>query len=1090
MPALLTLADVRKAWDARDPRLVMLLEQLIQQPPPKPDKPVPREARTFDKFLSSLRDWQYRKKTRDEQAHHRLEYLKALEAPAADPPLPDKFRAHEVIDALWQSDDPLARDYLLRIVAAVPVAYGPWKAIKKVFKEAEAKLDTEVYGAIAARIDTAFAGGAGGGYGVTRVNGATLGYCARRAWRFLRKVAVQLPATYPDVACDFLIHYADNTNWRGTWVFNHILFHETKKYGRGRFNFGWRENPDPAGLKHRAYGDLWKRSHRPLFSLLDRAKSDPVRAFAIAALKTDFREKLRDTEPAWVVRLIGVPSRAIHDFVVWILQNVPKFEQGAFRSLGLHDGVLKLFDSPSPQAREYAADYARTHARDLGVDELIRLANNDNEKVRKLAFDLLGEKDPRTGVGLDAWGRLLETAHGTRFAADAITKHFGPKELTPDWFRGRLLSPSQAAFDFASKHLPKVHDLKALGPAFFVTLLKKFEPGTSNRGVPDYALKELARFDLGTIPPDDLRWLALYPATAAHVLGPFGWVATGKLKPQVLGMDFLKMVAFQPDWDTNPWLAAFKAANGPWAKELEFDEQRARHVLDWFRDVRKFTPAELGFDWLMRLVARSEPLYHDFASDRLIRTFAPADFAPREAAAGGEAGPKFDLAGATVSFTGKLASLSNAEFDAAVKAAGGKPAANVSPKLHYLVVGDSGSPFLGQGQKGAKHVKAEELNEAGANIRIISESMFLQLLSGAKTAASADAVLAGCERLWQLVVAPGPADAPVARFAREYVRRHHPEIGAKLDGRPVDPGSEIPQPFLTLDRVFPLFGETRKPLRDFALELAQYEFARWNPGVDRLVALAEGPFPDVRRFVARSLLADDTPPNRPFRLDATKLEASAVYRFCESNDEETRALGMELIRRQERLRVPEELFRLSESPDRKVRAFVIRALWAVYRDRGLTPGWKPPLPPKPTVGAKAKKDAEKAAAARGDGVPPRPERWPAEKPSLSEFLRRVLFEIPPGPPEKARDAAADDGGGPGAQPDRVVTAKPLPARRAKLDLVEVMRDLALEDRDFGEGILPLLDEFMRSRGVSERAACLVAVTRIRHKYPELKTGGA
>ena len=49
-----------------------------------------------------------------------------------------------------------------------------------------------------------------------------------------------------------------------------------------------------------------------------------------------------------------------------------------------------------------------------------------------------------------------------------------------------------------------------------------------------------------------------------------------------------------------------------------------------------------------------------------------------------------------------------------------------------------------------------------------------------------------------------------------------------------------------------------------------------------------------------------------------------------------------------------------------------------------------------------------------------------------------------------------------------------------------MRDLAIEDPEFASGILPLLEEFMTSRGVSERAACLVAVTRIRHKHPALK----
>ncbi|MBA4188822.1 MAG: hypothetical protein C0467_12560 [Planctomycetaceae bacterium] len=1087
MAAHLTLDDIRKAWDARDPRLIKLIEQLVTQPVPPPKTPVRKDALTFDTFLAHLKGYHYRKRTREEQAHYRVETLKALESADAEVPLADKLKVHEVIYALWQSDDPLARDYLLRIIATVPVVYGPWKALKRIFKEAEAKNDTEVYGAISARIDAA---SAGGGHG--KVSGATLAYCARRAWRYLRRVAVQLPATYPDAACDFLINYTDNTNWRNTWVYNHVLFHDTKKYGRNRFRFSYRDNPDPTSLKHRAYGDLWKRSHRPLFSLLDRAKSDPVRSFAISALKTDFREKLRETEPGWVIRLVGVPSAAIHDFVVWILQNVPKFEQGAFRTLGLHEYVLKLFDSPSQAAREYAANYARTHARDLSVDELIRLANNDNEKVRKLAFDLLGEKDPRTGVGLDAWGRLLETDHGSKFAADAITKHFGAKELTPEWFAGRLLSASDTAFEFASKLLPKTHNLKDLGPAFFIGLLRKYRQGDSNDEVADYATRELARFDLNAIDPEQLRWLALFPASADEV---FGWVHQNKLKPQTLGMDFLKMLAFQPDWDASAWLPPFKTANGNWAKELSFDEGKAGQILNWFRDVRKFTPPELGFDWLMRLVARSEPMYHDFASDRLIKTFVPADFAPRssapETSGAVAAASTVNLAGATVSFTGKLATMSNAEGDAMVKAAGGKPAANVSPKLHYLVVGDSGSPFLGTGEKGSKHLKAEELNAAGANIRIISESMFLRMLAGQSTgAAPADAVSAGCERLWQLLIAPGPADAPVGKFAREYVRHHHPDIGAKLNGKPVDPGADVPSSFLTPERVFPLFSESRKPLRDFALELAGFEFARWNPNVDHLVSMSEIPFMDVRRFVAKSLLAEDTPPNRPFRLDPAKLEASAVYRFCESNDEETRALGMELIKRQPRLRVPEELFRLSESPDRKVRAFVIRALWTVYRERGVTADWKPPPPPKPTVGAKAKKDAEKAAVARGEGVPHRPEQWPAQKPTLGEFLRRILFEIPPGRPEKSRDAV-DDGSEPGGDPnakkdEKVVSVKPLPARRAKLDLVEVMRDLGLEQKDFGGGILPLLDEFMTSRGPSERAACLVAVTRIRHKYPEFK----
>ena len=52
----------------------------------------------------------------------------------------------------------------------------------------------------------------------------------------------------------------------------------------------------------------------------------------------------------------------------------------------------------------------------------------------------------------------------------------------------------------------------------------------------------------------------------------------------------------------------------------------------------------------------------------------------------------------------------------------------------------------------------------------------------------------------------------------------------------------------------------------------------------------------------------------------------------------------------------------------------------------------------------------------------------------------------------------------------------------------MMRDLALEDSAFAAGVLPLLTEFMTSRGQSERAACLVAVTRIRHTHAALRIG--
>ncbi len=1059
------LAEVQQAWEARDPEVVSLITALAQAPDETPETPLREGAPTFERFLAEIRSPQFRKKSSTERARYRIEQLKALEAPTAEAPLPDRLRLHELILRLWEADDPFARRCLLEVIANVRLTYGPWRALKRIFKEAEARGDTEIYGALAARFDAAQADGQ------HSVSGATLAYLVRRAWRYLRRTGARLPAAYADYAADFLARYTDDTEWHRTWIFNHILYHETGQYQRTTFNL--RSFPGDV-VTNRAFADLWRRTPRPLFALLEQAHSDRVRSFAAEALKADFRAALREVEPAWVARLVAVGSAAVDDLVVWVLTNVPRFEQAAFRSLGLHEAVLRLFDSPSGAARTYAAGYARTHARDLPVSELVRLVDSSNPAVRTLALDLLPERDPRTGIGLDAWGKLLETRNGHELATNALRQHFGARELTPEWFKDRLLSKSPEAFRFARTLLPQIHPTQRLGPAFFAGLIDAIAD-TNARGARDvagFALEELARFDVNTLPAELLRRLLLHPLTRDRVCA---WVEGGRLKAQTVPLDFWKALAFQPSWDANPDVAALRREGPPWARALDFDETLADRALGWLGDVRRFSPTDLGFDWLMQLVDRSEPRYHDFAAEFMIKALRPADFAPSgpQAAAPAEAPTTAaDLSGLSFVFTGKMATMQRKDAEARVKQAGGAVASSVTKKLHYLVIGDEGSPLYSGGRKGDKQIKAEQLNAAGANIRIISETAFLRMLAGGTAPeAGADTTRAGCERLWEMAIAGGAGSARRGQFARKYILQHHPDIALAQTDRPVDPGAEIPADFLSFERVQPLFAETRKPLRDFAVELARWEFARWKPSGDAILALAELPHADVREFIAEALLAEDEPPKRRFRIDSETLAPESVYRFCESADAEVRKLGMQIIRRSSRLQVPEELFRLTESPDRLIRGFVVRALWSLYRDRGVTADWKPSLRPTSTVG-KTAKAAEPVS--RGPGVPHRPPQPPAGHQSLAQFLRRVLFEVP-----AARPA-------PLAETSTAARLKPLPARRAKLELIEVLRDFALEDAEFAAGVLPLLTELMTSRGPSERAACLVAVTRIRHTHPALE----
>ena len=81
MPSRIRLDDVRRAWEARDPELVGLVEALADQDDEPPKAPIREGAPTFAKLLAEIRSLPFRRKPLEEQAHYRVEQLKALEVP-------------------------------------------------------------------------------------------------------------------------------------------------------------------------------------------------------------------------------------------------------------------------------------------------------------------------------------------------------------------------------------------------------------------------------------------------------------------------------------------------------------------------------------------------------------------------------------------------------------------------------------------------------------------------------------------------------------------------------------------------------------------------------------------------------------------------------------------------------------------------------------------------------------------------------------------------------------------------------------------------------------------------------------------------
>lgn len=1055
-----TLPDIEKAWALKDPALVDYIVSLASQPDPEPDKPIRAEALTFQKFVNTIFSYHFLQKAPEEQKAWRIEQLGLLAADNAELPLSTRLQLHKMLLLLWTDKSPYARHVLLQVIARVPLVYGPWRALKHIFKAAEASDDYPLLGAIAARCDMALK---------HDFSHATLLYMRRRAWRYLRKLGNTLPAVYPEAATHFLAAYTDDTIWAQTWVANHIFYHETKDYDSVKFSD---ISPKTNRLDKRAFKATWQRSPEPLLRLLSMARAEPIRKYACDALKTDFAVMLRDVEAQWLLDLAHLPvcSHAIDNFLVWLLQNSPKLEQQQFRKLGLHAVVLSLLESNDKDALNYALQYAKTHARDLAVHELLRLALKPNQELVKLIHQLISERDARRELGLEAWGKLLALPAYSEFAAEALRKHFGRKELTPEWFQQLILN-SEAGLTFAKQYLLELHPAKTLGTAYFQDLLAGVDSDNyTHFEVVQFALQQLESLDLKELPSEFTQAALLNPQLTWKFRE---WIQNDLLKVRQLPLDFYQALAYEPDWYAHPFIQHLRNGHLTWARNLYFDASLAEQVRGWLSDVRRFSPVDLGFEWLMKLVNREEAAYHDFAVKLMIKAYIPADFVPKQAAVPTPIKREMhektiDLNNQSFLFTGKLSTMTRGEAEAKVTAAKGKNAGGVTAKLDYLVIGDEGSPLYGNGRKGSKQVSAEKLIAAGAPMKIISETAFLQMLAGEQREASADAALAGCNTLWSMAV--DKPDTPISKFAIQYLRYHHSELCLKLTDRPVDPGAEIPASFATFEQFKLLFNHAHPPLRNMALDYAHYEFARWTPAVTDLLYLSESKYGDVREFVTKALTETASQENRRYHVDASQLPADQVYAFCESRSANTRQLGMQIIQQHEQFQLPEALFQLTESPDRELRSFVVRILWALYRRYSTTTHWKPSLPVMANLSTVDKARRESALKKLGNGLPKRPENLPAAKDDLQQLLRRWLYEIPPGRLGN----------------ERLKThLKPLSASKAKKALIETFRDLALEDLEFAQLVLPLFKAFTRSNGLMEQSACLVAVTRLQQAYPAL-----
>ncbi|MCA9684001.1 MAG: hypothetical protein KC457_17505 [Myxococcales bacterium] len=329
---------------------------------------------------------------------------------------------------------------------------------------------------------------------------------------------------------------------------------------------------------------------------------------------------------------------------------------------------------------------------------------------------------------------------------------------------------------------------------------------------------------------------------------------------------------------------------------------------------------------------------------------------------------------------------------------------------------------------------------------------------------------AGLDRLWAMAAGKNEPEA-VRKVAQTYLLFHHPQIGPDKE----DPLHGVLKPKLVSDdyplpRLRELLFDPRPDVRRFASEVGGKEVVRWGDR-DLVYALAASEHREPRKIGSETLLEiGEVHEGRPVA-PADWLVATRVFALAESPVKAAREVASALIRRHyTRLGGAARLAWLMESPDREVRLFAVRLLWEQHRPLDIPADWKPKKGPGARPGAvKLEGEAEVAEVAS----PGADERFETGE-ALRQFLRTVMFGLPPGRMERREPIAG-------------LPTRHLSASEGKRRLVEVVRDLAVEDRGFAGIAVAVLDEFMHSHARGEWHSCVAALARIRATHPDIPT---
>ncbi|WP_433934960.1 hypothetical protein AB3662_10035 [Sorangium cellulosum] len=587
-PNPIDIANVKQLAASGSPSLAETIAAYLDQPEPTPEAPPREGALTFPAFLGLLSSAQGMR-TPEQRRERATDAWKRFLA-QLDPAPPPRLELADLLVRIYEEGTDAGRSALCDVARSAPLVFGAWGGLKRIYKLAEARLDAELFGALAFRFDTEVARG-----GRREVSRGTLIYMRRRAWRFLRELGRSVPELYPQFAVEVLRHYTPDTRFGDLWVANHVWAHRAGKYDGRSFHGGV---PPSDMVKHRAFDEAWRRSPDPLMLLLSTCEADPPARFAIQGLRKDFPEALRSVTPAWLARLAFRPLASAHDFLIETLLGSPELHQSKLRGLGLHDAALALLDSPSAKARAFAIEYARAHAADLDPERLAGLLASAHKDTRAFAASALQGRSPRA-LGHELLGRLLTRGETEAWAAKALSESFDRAEL-PERFLIDMIYGEPAQKRWAAAHFKARYRPGELGTGFWVRVLDDPRHEEDDRAT-ETALDALGKYPVAAI---GTPWLL--EALTRKSIGRT--VATWLQKADAL-----------PD---------LTAESVERLKGLVFSAETRAVALEVLGNPKIVTPRQLTLPWLLALARRADPTLNGFARRYLLAHMKPQDFDP------------------------------------------------------------------------------------------------------------------------------------------------------------------------------------------------------------------------------------------------------------------------------------------------------------------------------------------------------------------------------------------------------------------------------------------------------------------------------